>query len=126
MIRNQEQLKEAERLIATLTTISRWRNPNVSPITKQKDMQGMCVSSLRMGIGYFLNYAYLISGEYEHESGKITLTFTSQTVVIEGVNLLDLFDSFCAHLPQRIKPSRIHYRALSEGLKISAIQKEGN
>jgi len=36
------------------------------------------------------NYAYLVTTEYLPEEGKITLFFTSETIVITGVNLTEL------------------------------------
>lgn len=40
----------------------------------------------------FLNYSYLISGEYLPEENKIILTFTTYNIVIIGVNLVPFYN----------------------------------
>jgi hypothetical protein len=45
----------------------------------------------------FLNYAYLISGEYFSEPGSIKLIFTSDHVTIDGINLDALFGLILEH-----------------------------
>ena len=39
----------------------------------------------------FLNYSYLISGEFSPSEGSITLNFTSHAFIIAGLNLEALF-----------------------------------
>lgn len=48
----------------------------------------------------FLNYNYLISGEYFPEENRITLQFTTNTVTLEGYNLKPLYQSFIEHSPK--------------------------
>jgi hypothetical protein len=43
------------------------------------------------GKKFFLNYAYLISAEYDAAEGAITLAFSTHSVVIKGVNLQSVF-----------------------------------
>ena len=39
----------------------------------------------------FMNYSYLISGEFLPAENKITLTFTTHVIFLKGVNLQGLF-----------------------------------
>lgn len=52
----------------------------------------------------FLNYAYLVSGEFNpnEEKNLITLTFSSHTVSLHGYNLETLFTALMEHLPRII------------------------
>jgi hypothetical protein len=52
----------------------------------------------------FLNYAYLVSGEFNPNDDKnlITLTFSSHTVSLNGYNLETLFNALMEHLPRII------------------------
>jgi hypothetical protein len=47
----------------------------------------------------FMNYAYLVSGEYSPEEGRIILIFTSETIVLVGIRLNLLFNDLLSHLP---------------------------
>jgi len=57
----------------------------------------------------FLNYAYLISGEYLPEESAISLIFTSDTITIKGFKLEGLFDDLIQHLPSFISCSDPRY-----------------
>lgn len=46
----------------------------------------------------FLNYAYLVSGEYNPDESMILLAFTTHTVLLKGVHLGELFEQFMAQL----------------------------
>ncbi|GAB3040068.1 hypothetical protein [Spirosoma pulveris] len=52
----------------------------------------------------FLNYAYLIAGEYEpnDEKNVIKLSFSSHSVTLQGYNLEPLFMALLDHLPRII------------------------
>jgi hypothetical protein len=50
----------------------------------------------------FLNYAYLIAGEYEPESNTITLNFSTHTVTLKGRNLENLYESIMLQLQREI------------------------
>lgn len=52
----------------------------------------------------FLNYAFLVSGEFNpnEEKNLITLTFSSHTVSLYGYNLETLFTALMEHLPRII------------------------
>lgn len=39
----------------------------------------------------FLNYAYLISGDYEAQENRITLVFSTHSVMLQGINLQTVF-----------------------------------
>lgn len=47
----------------------------------------------------FMNYAYLVTGEYSPEDGRILLVFTSETIVLVGIRLNLLFNDLLSHLP---------------------------
>jgi len=50
----------------------------------------------------FLNYAYLVSGEYQPEANMISLIFTTHLVVIKGHALDGLFEELSQHIPKQI------------------------
>jgi hypothetical protein len=50
----------------------------------------------------FLNYAYLVSGTYLPEDGIITLVFTSDTVIIKGSGLQNLYSDLFSHITRQI------------------------
>ena len=50
----------------------------------------------------FLNYAYLIGGEYDPEASEIKLTYTTNIVTIKGYNLQALFESLMGQVPKEI------------------------
>jgi len=50
----------------------------------------------------FLNYAYLVSGSYSKDESSITLVFTSETVILKGIRLNQMFQDFLSHIPQEI------------------------
>lgn len=60
----------------------------------------------------FLNYAYLISGEYDGENGIIILGFTTHTVTIKGHGLESTYFAFMEHLPRKLIMSEDRYIAL--------------
>lgn len=45
----------------------------------------------RDGKRKFMNYSYLVSGDYLPDESIITLTFTTETFILKGVNLEVLF-----------------------------------
>jgi len=59
----------------------------------------------------FINYAYLISGEYVPESGTIVLRFSTELVELNGSHLLPLFNELMQHLPKLVKCSDARYNA---------------
>lgn len=63
----------------------------------------------------FLNYSYLVSGEYAAGDSEIKLTFTSDTLVIRGSALEGLFDDLTQHITRFIVCTDPRYNALSEG-----------
>lgn len=74
----------------------------------------------------FLNYAYLISGEFNpnEEKNQIVLNFSSHKVLLSGYNLEPLYSSLLDHLPRLISEMDSRYafsKEYSEGviLKIS-------
>jgi len=59
----------------------------------------------------FLNYAYLISGEYLPDDSMIVLTFTTHTVTLKGSRLETLFEEFTGHLIKQIGCTDERYNA---------------
>lgn len=57
----------------------------------------------------FLNYAYLVSGEYNSKDSSILLAFTSHEVKIKGNNLESLFKDLALHLPKKIECIELRY-----------------
>lgn len=62
----------------------------------------------------FLNYAYLISGEYDGDSGIITLSFTTHTVTIKGYGLESTYYAFMEHIPRKLSLTNERYREILE------------
>lgn len=60
----------------------------------------------------FLNYAYLISGDYFPEENRIMLVFSSHKVTLEGYNLDLLFKELIDHVPRSIKCVGKRYNAV--------------
>lgn len=50
----------------------------------------------------FLNYSYLVSGEYQPEENSITLTWTTHVVNLKGYQLEKLFNELMHHLPKEV------------------------
>jgi hypothetical protein len=46
----------------------------------------------------FLNYAYLVSGEYNPEENMILLAFTTHAVALKGIRLETLYNQFIQQL----------------------------
>ena len=66
------------------------------------------------GNAIFLNYAYLISGEYDGDSGIITLSFTTHTVTIKGYGLESTYYAFMEHIPRKLSLTNERYREILE------------
>lgn len=62
----------------------------------------------------FLNYNYLVSGEYLPEENKITLQFTTSTITLQGYNLEKLFQGFMQHSPKTVAVTDERYNGISQ------------
>ncbi|MGN8037822.1 hypothetical protein ACTJJ0_22210 [Chitinophaga sp. 22321] len=62
----------------------------------------------------FLNYAYLVSCDYQPEENTLSLTWTTHTVMIKGFSLHNLFDELMQHLPRQIVCTDPRYNATVE------------
>ena len=62
----------------------------------------------------FLNYSYLISGEFSPVEQGITLVFTTHTVVLKGVRLQALFKELMDHIPKVITCAETRYNSILE------------
>lgn len=60
----------------------------------------------------FLNYAYLVSGEFKREQNIIKLEFTTHIVTVIGSYLESLFESFLDHAPQKVYVFEKRYVAI--------------
>lgn len=63
----------------------------------------------------FLNYAYLISGEYFPTERNITLLFTTHKIVLQGIRLDTLYDDFLMHVPRIITCTDPRYTEIEDG-----------
>lgn len=66
---------------------------------------------LEDGCRIFINYSYLISGEYSPSENTITLTFTTHTFTLKGTNLQPLFYHLMHHSPKQIMCHDARYNA---------------
>ncbi len=57
----------------------------------------------------FLNYGYLVSGEYLPDESKIVLHFTSHTIALKGTKLETLYQEFFSHIPRYILATNERY-----------------
>lgn len=78
---------------------ARASNPGLSDPEKDNDLSYPSAGNARTicfcwpdGKRLFLNYAYLVSGEYEPNEGMINLIFTTLTIKLKGVRLAPLFE----------------------------------
>jgi hypothetical protein len=62
----------------------------------------------------FLNYGYLVSGEYLPEDNKIILSFTSHTITLAGIYLEKLFYDLMQGLPRQLVCTDTRYNTADE------------
>lgn len=55
-------------------------------------VRNVCFQGLD-GKSVFLNYSYLVSGEFDPAQSVITLSFTTHRVIIRGIRLQGLYDA---------------------------------
>ena len=91
------------------------------PSSKEEEKNYFAPSSTRNvcfvqtdGKMLFLNYAYLVSGEYLPEDNTIILCFTSHTITLSGVSLASLFKEFLDHIPRTVQCTDDRYNTLDE------------
>jgi len=65
----------------------------------------------------FLNYSYLVSGEYSPEENRLTLTFTTQVLIFKGVNLENLFYEVMNHSVRQVICVDERYNVIGENEK---------
>lgn len=61
----------------------------------------------------FLNYNYLVAGEFFPEDNKIALHFTTHVIALNGQNLESLYQDILQHLPKIIKVSNDRYASIA-------------
>lgn len=66
----------------------------------------------------FLNYAYLVSGEYSPEANTIKLVYTTHEIMLTGRNLDGLFESLMAHVSRQIVAVDKRYKGTKEESEI--------
>lgn len=66
----------------------------------------------------FLNYAYLVSGEYSPDTNTIKLIYTTHEITLKGRNLESLFESLMAHLPRQILAVERRYELTMEEISM--------
>lgn len=66
----------------------------------------------------FLNYAYLVSGEYSPEANTIKLVYTTHEITLKGRNLECLFESLMSHVPRQIVAVDKRYEGTKEESEI--------
>lgn len=61
----------------------------------------------------FLNYSYLVAGEFFPEESKVVLHFTTHVISLKGQNLETLFFDLMQHSPKLIEVSNDRYSSIS-------------
>lgn len=90
----------------------------------ESHVRNVCFEQLD-GKSVFLNYAYLVSGEYIPEENTIVLCFTSHTVTVKGIGLAALYQDFFTHTPKHIACSDERYNEINGGMVVvNAIEVE--
>lgn len=69
----------------------------------------------------FLNYAYLVTGEYDLEASEITLTYTTHIVTLKGYNLEEMFENIMIQIVKTIKSTDPRYTNERDSLIIKII-----
>ena len=62
----------------------------------------------------FLNYAYLVSGEYSPEANTINLAYTTHEITLKGRNLDGLFESLMSHMLRQIVAVEKRYEGMKD------------
>ncbi|WP_306565403.1 hypothetical protein [Flavobacterium lindanitolerans] len=62
----------------------------------------------------FLNYNYLIAGEFISEANKIVLHFTTHVITLTGKNLEKLYQDFMQHIPKIVIAIDERYSEISQ------------
>lgn len=65
----------------------------------------------------FLNYAYLIFGDYNPDESVIKLSFTTHDVILKGVNMEDLFYEVMEQVTKQIVCTDSRYNIIGEDQK---------
>lgn len=65
----------------------------------------------------FLNYAYLVSGEFISETNILSLTFTTHKVTIEGSNLVELFKNLANQSMRKLECANERYAPINTQAK---------
>jgi len=66
------------------------------------------------GTRKFLNYAYLVSGDFASDKKSITLIFTTETVILKGILLEKLFEELMQQTPKEITAVGSRYSPLQD------------
>ncbi|THF52827.1 hypothetical protein E6C50_01040 [Flavobacterium supellecticarium] len=61
----------------------------------------------------FLNYSYLVAGEYFLEENKITLHFTTHIITLTGKNLENLYQDLMMHMAKIIIVTNDRYSGIA-------------
>jgi len=62
----------------------------------------------------FLNYGYLVSGEYLPDESAIILHFTSHRITLKGIKLETLYNEFFSHIPRYMSATEERYGELEK------------
>lgn len=65
----------------------------------------------------FVNYSYLVAGEFFPEESKIVLHFTTHAISLQGQNLETLFFDLMQHSPKLIEVNNDRYSSISQVAK---------
>lgn len=69
----------------------------------------------------FLNYNYLVAGEFFSEDKKIVLHFTTHIITLQGYNLERLYLDLMMHLPKTIIAINDRYSSLTTSPTVTEI-----
>lgn len=88
-------------------------HPDIEYYTHNNGVRNVCFVLLNDN-RIFLNYGYLVSCEFMQERNEITMGFTTHTVKLRGIRLLELFEDFQMHTPRIIRAKQERYNDVGD------------
>lgn len=100
--------------------------PDIEFYNHYSGIRNVCFTHLD-GSRIFLNYNYLVSGEYNPEQSQIILGFTTHQIILKGVNLEKLFDDLMFHSVKNIgtRDHRYNHLAGDNATVVNSIEVKG-
>lgn len=86
---------------------------NIEKYRKASRVRNICFVQPN-GRSLFLNYSYMISGEFLPDESAVNMVFTTHDIVLRGFNLKDFFENLMMHLPRKIVAINPRYSSMTD------------